>query len=398
MSKKTKDYILIEVTLFMYIVSLIIFSQLPTYAFISVIIGMLLVILHLFFSVIQKKELLFMNSTLYIYSIFFIFTIASILWSTDMDLALIMNVRMAYLLITIITIYSILQKYDISSSIHYGIIFGIFLNFILYFDLINVPIETWLWLRYQGTTGNPNVLAIVSIFSIFSSIILLYIYRYKNYLKYLHITNIIISIFLILITASKKGILFGSLLLFIYLLFSHNKFKKIIYIAGTLFLGWMIAIQYFNIDKLFEKVSYGLIRFERLFGLGGTHIDKSSQDRMNLIKNGLEKFSEHPYFGFGIDNFRYYFNFYAHNNYVELLFDVGIIGTVIYYMMYIILIKKTTYLKDKFLKYMIISLLIIVLIMDIALVSYYYKFLLTYIILISYYVEKYRDKDFVNDR
>ena len=65
--------------------------------------------------------------------------------------------------------------------------------------------------------------------------------------------------------------------------------------------------------------------------------------RVTLFQYGMNWFLDNPILGVGINNFRVLstktsefagMSFYAHNNYVELLVDIGIVGIVIYYSAY----------------------------------------------------------------
>lgn len=105
-------------------------------------------------------------------------------------------------------------------------------------------------------------------------------------------------------------------------------------------------------------------------------LDHSSLIRFSMIKNGLKMFLDKPLLGYGIDGFRLHsYEFirrstYAHNNYVEILFDTGIVGFIIYYALYAqilyCLIKNICQQENR--TYLI--LLILVVIMEIGMVSY----------------------------
>ena len=84
-------------------------------------------------------------------------------------------------------------------------------------------------------------------------------------------------------------------------------------------------------------------RLEGLFGmLNGdfAHADGSSKIRSQMIQMGMQKWFSSPLWGYGFDSFKYYNRsmiglfYYSHNNFVELLYDLGIIGFVIYYWFY----------------------------------------------------------------
>lgn len=87
--------------------------------------------------------------------------------------------------------------------------------------------------------------------------------------------------------------------------------------------------------------------------LGG---DKSGDNsRVFLLLWGIDWFLEKPLLGHGINCFRVLSdqtlmfagkNFYAHNNYIELLVGVGIIGFIIYYLFLIRLLLISYFQKS----------------------------------------------------
>ena len=107
--------------------------------------------------------------------------------------------------------------------------------------------------------------------------------------------------------------------------------------------------------------------------------DSSTITRLNLISRGMKFFKERPWTGYGLNNF-YVLNhlltgslYYAHNNYVELLVDCGIIGTTLYYSLHVsTLIKAIKMHKEYSQKIGIfIGILIAIIVCDYGIVSYY---------------------------
>ena len=80
-----------------------------------------------------------------------------------------------------------------------------------------------------------------------------------------------------------------------------------------------------------------------LIFLGGdtSHADGSSRIRSQMIEIGLQKWQESPLWGYGFDSFKYFNEsvtghfYYSHNNFVEMLYNLGIIGFIAYYSYYI---------------------------------------------------------------
>ena len=69
--------------------------------------------------------------------------------------------------------------------------------------------------------------------------------------------------------------------------------------------------------------------------------DSSSFYRVMMLKSALETFKKYPILGVGMDNFRFFNTVrvtYAHNNFVEIAADLGIVGIVGYYWIFVYII------------------------------------------------------------
>ena len=126
--------------------------------------------------------------------------------------------------------------------------------------------------------------------------------------------------------------------------------------------------------------------------------DGSSEARALLITRGMQWFRERPLQGYGIDCYRvvlvknhpsWPIDAYAHNNYVELLVDTGLIGTVLYYWNYAEALRIGWKNRDSIhhTELLAMAMLLALLVGEMALVSYYDKYVqvlvLTLAVLIS---------------
>ena len=69
--------------------------------------------------------------------------------------------------------------------------------------------------------------------------------------------------------------------------------------------------------------------------------------RKILYREAFNVFADSPFIGKGLDNFRLFSasGLYAHSNYLELLADTGIIGFILFYMVYIMVWRNSSQLK-----------------------------------------------------
>jgi len=156
----------------------------------------------------------------------------------------------------------------------------------------------------------------------------------------------------IIVSGSRQTLLMAGVFYVYYLcdLFINYKLniKKIIKILLILFL---ITIIFITFTEIFKNLIFNIYSIQRL--LQGPQ-EASFSERMELIKIGLILFKERPFFGYGLDNFRPAagVSLYPHNNYIDLLVSLGIVGFFSYYFNYFYLLyfslKKRIYAKKTF--------------------------------------------------
>ena len=104
----------------------------------------------------------------------------------------------------------------------------------------------------------------------------------------------------------------------------------------------------------------------------------------------------------GIDNYRFVLHsyhsnwslaYYAHNNYVELLVDVGLVGTIAYYFNYVWMLISSVRNVRKITKseLLFIGILVALIISEYGLVTYYDKYVQVILILIWMIIEPLKD-------
>lgn len=144
-----------------------------------------------------------------------------------------------------------------------------------------------------------------------------------------HMLSILLFAFFALSSGSKKA----TVLIIVGVLGVSTVWFGIRKLHKTLFAGVLIlAGAWFLLQlPIFEVVN------ERLDSFLSGELNMSDRNRMHMIQYGLELFKHRPVLGYGLDNFRvlYIERFQSHNNYVELLVSGGIVGLVLYYLMYL---------------------------------------------------------------
>ena len=129
---------------------------------------------------------------------------------------------------------------------------------------------------------------------------------------------------------SLSALILGFCLLYLFKGNLRDKLKSVVMLI--LFLSAFLMVLQLPI---FERTTS---RFEAMFN-SSAMVDNSTYLRSLLVERGLEEFVSSPLMGVGIANTTFLglkytgYYFYMHNNYVELLVSVGIIGTAIYYFL-----------------------------------------------------------------
>lgn len=203
----------------------------------------------------------------------------------------------------------------------------------------------------------------------------------KKY-KFIYLLSVPMNTGIAILTGSRKALLFILIPMLFYYIFNQ---KGILKRLGNALLAMVLAgascYGIMNIPFLYDMVGY---RFETLiYGmLGYGPTDGSTSLRLKMIAWGLEWFKLNPWIGYGINNYMTLLGtmntyagakgVYAHNNYIELLVDVGLIGTSIYYYIYLKMFEKVVRIRKMLipLQLIFVSIFITIIINEYGMVSY----------------------------
>jgi O-antigen ligase len=210
------------------------------------------------------------------------------------------------------------------------------------------------------------------------------------------------SIILIALTQSRKALLVLVIGGILCVVFHNTDTKNILKSAGKLLvLIPLVLVVLHGVMSL--PIFSGLMERMDSWIAGATgagHFDSSSLLRNQMIEIGLHQFLDTPVFGIGMANAHLVslehlgLDAYLHNNYVELLVGGGIIGFLLYYSMYAyVLAVLVKYRNNKNSEYVIcLVMLIILLMLDFGMVSYYSKIRYIYLLVLFLEVKKLKTK------
>ncbi|MCX7883740.1 MAG: O-antigen ligase family protein [Caloramator sp.] len=316
-----------------------------------------------------------------------------------------------FLFYALFIIYNFLNIYEnktIDSTVASSMLGTLTLNLIFYFFMFNyVVLRNNLFITI---TQFINITMLITIIIVFLSIPTLFKQRLGNsininsngiaiyatiaflmvlfnYLKLNNRKDLIKLIWLgivILLTGSRKGLFMIVIgyLMFLYLLFPKKKFKN------TVSIILMIVICYMLI--MYVPILYNIIgnRVEAVFNMfSSNEIDEGSLiSRVNYINLGWSYIKNNPWCGYGLNCFMLIpgsYGVYSHNNFIEILFSSGVIGFVIYYINYIIIIIKSFNLKAQGKSYvkLFLTITLLLFLSEYGMVTYFER---SYIIFLIY--------------
>ena len=184
-------------------------------------------------------------------------------------------------------------------------------------------------------------------------------------------------------TQSRKAFVFLVLGIISVLTLRNATNKRFLYslistcFALLLFVYLLRLLSGFSgFQGIFQRMEYLMNAFT---GSGKT--DTSVEARAEMIRVGLNTFFRHPIGGIGIGCTHYLINnssgvgAYLHNNYVEMLAGGGVIGFCTYYWFHFFILADLLFghRKKREFEVLLITWVLLILIMDFGLVTYYSK-------------------------
>lgn len=355
--------------MFFYILSLYIFTYQERLNHISNILAVLLIALILI-NIIKKKKIV-INSFLILYFIFIIFGLFSVLYAIDSNTSI---SKVRTLMMLFLLMFSFINYIDTLEKIHKFMKYFAYSGFITSIYIFLISDFTNLT-RFGSELGNVNAIGmILGISATFSFYFIIEKKEYKYALMFL------LNSIIIFMTGSRKSLVFLIFTLIVLVLSKRkkkigNRIKVALIIA---LIVTLIVYIVFNVPFFYQIIGR---RMEKLFNfvIGKETSDGSINLRFLMIELGWEWFKERPFTGYGINNYRFLLGqtinwiTYSHNNIIELLVGIGVIGTAIYYISQIIVINKLNKVSKFISKPLAFSFIAIILgyvFMSVALIYY----------------------------
>ena len=340
-------------------------------------------------NLVKHKKLL-IDKKVILVLIFIFFSTLSLLWAENIENVLkVLVLLIGNELIAYIVMLLIYYKKDRLHLVMYSVIAGT----IVLGARVFISNGLLAYSSVRTIDGfNANYLGMYA--AIAANFALYYAINKKKNVRILFIISFILCVLITILSFSRKALIFLFLPMIIYYIFKEHSLKiSAIKILIVVILGLVALFAIMNIEYLYETIGWRIeVVINGMFNTGG-EIDDSVSARMSMIEIGKELFAKRPILGYGLNNYKNMLliekpygmtNVYAHNNYIELMVDLGIIGLAIYYALYIYIIyyalKKFKKLNS--LQLWMFAILITLMICEYGVVSYYgdfYKLLLSLI-------------------
>lgn len=313
------------------------------------------------------------------YALFTAYAAASGLWSSYINAGMASYFLRMVVIVAMITSISIyVDKPEDLERIIKLYIFSMLV--IVLMEFTTVPFDKW----FEGSLGshfsgsNPNGVA----FLVFCAELMAF-YEFYSRGKKRYILLVAIFLLFVILSSSRKATfasIAGPILFVLLLTYKKNYFFNIITIVtvATLIIFFIMT----------DENAYNAIgrRFASMFDFWFNDDHKSDNSlymRSYYIELAKKMFAESPLFGKGMGNFAKIIDnvysldgVYSHNNFWQILSELGLVGFLIYYSMYFVMIvrlAKGAFINKSRINMLFLTFMILLVVLETGLVTYHSK-------------------------
>lgn len=291
----------------------------------------------------QSRLVLSKNKIVFISFIFF-YLLLSVFISKNSIESIIVLYKIIILIVVFLISYNIFKKSDYSITICAVFSVSLFLESLVVLFQVFSSLE-----GLTGIASNPNISSSSIIIKL--PFIIYFVHQVKKkWNKFLLRVIEYLSIIAIIILGSRLGLISLFIIYFFYFFWYKNHrlnqvFSIVVIFTFSFFISNSQTVNNFDLSSL---------RIENL------NNDESTNQRLNFYKKAIDLSFNKPFTGYGLGSWKYeslpYDNnnnndilvpYYTHNDFLQILFELGIIGLAAYLFFLIILFKKILFLEDK---------------------------------------------------
>lgn len=273
------------------------------------------------------------------YGSFILLSVASGFWAASLSSALFPISRMVQILVLTYCMIIYLENEDRLNQ-YLNVVMAATLFMIVYI-FVRTPADQW----FKGFLGSVTQYNTNDVGCALSVCVVVAFYVAYVHKKKVYYVLSVIAFFTATLTSSRKALLmcaFGVLMIVVFHYRARNYVLRVLIILAGLA---VVLILVYQIPYLYETIGW---RMDRMvdFVMNDDNSDQSLMLRRFCIDMAKQFFKEDPVFGIGINNFSFrirdygYALGYAHNNYMEIAADLGIVGLIVYYWFYLYLVLK----------------------------------------------------------
>lgn len=347
-----------------------------------VIVLLVMLLIH----ILWNPRIVFCRETA-LYTAFVVYMFVQLLWTEDGLLALNTLVPAVNFAIVLVLFGSLVTFHDLQVVLA-GILGGVLAGTLAYTGIMGFPFVYPLDFSY-------NAMALLYFFGLFVTLLISCFRRSKWWLLVLGLA----FASLILATTSIKtnlGILLGAVSAFImyFGFFSRALARNLVLLIVLFsFLGFAVASN----DSLVESFRTGVDRIAL-----GIDILEAREDiagysgferRSTWAVEGLKGWTQNPVFGYGVEAFRSRFGTTSHSTPVDLLFNSGLIGFILFYSVLLSIFWRLRSVRDASLTpicSIIFACLVCFLFITMSATMHYHYFLAAYIAISVGVLRRYR--------
>ena len=293
----------------------------------------LLILLFFFITIcLQKRKYKFVVSNYAPYILFFLIAcILSLIVTSDLLRGIaILKLFLTGFLAFFICINIISKESDIHKIIYSLPLFGAIIGGWLYYNIsiAGTLIKSVVFISW----GNSNYLATFFILLIPMTIGLLFYKKNSFLIKSYLFASLVLMIIGLISTQSKGGLIAFSiaLLIFLFKIFRKNKLR----VVSIIILLALIITLHPATNVVFHKMYDAFYR-------------RSLTGREIIYQEAIKAFLNHPFIGGGLGSLQHYMeqftgmaNYKAHNEYLHILVELGILGLIFFASLFVISYKN----------------------------------------------------------
>ncbi|ASJ74508.1 O-antigen ligase family protein [Granulosicoccus antarcticus] len=317
------------------------------------------------------------------YTVLVALSVASIFWSVDQNFSIGMVRTMALILVSMFVVYNIIIHFGNATAFFIGLYAAIGFNLLMALGLVNLNLSE-VGIRFLGSINQSNLMGYIGHVTVFFGYVHIVSVAgrrsvaAKKMVEILALLAIcVVAVFVTYLTGSRTAIvLVAALLLWVFL---TAFFKPVIAVPliGVVVAAYLVV----SSGSLGKLVISGDVDFANVAEMvynrmesGAENDDGSVDERADLARAAYALYSERPLLGNGIGAFQSLNVSYAHNNYLEIMSSVGMIGLICMLSFYGLILRAILSMRVWRFKLLFGLMLLSFMAYDMALVSFNAKF------------------------